>query len=262
MSDLPVVITTHKRAGRVTTTRHVANCQLCVPASQAAAYGRFHDPARLIVHPDTVIGDTAKRQWIYDRFSADGGRGVFLLDDDVIGLFRIYRPKSGIKKVTASPQQAYDIIQSTADTAQRLGAYLFGFASHAHPATYDEFRPFRFGGYSPGGAMGLIAGSKLWFPADTLPIGDYWICLLNAHHHRYGFYDCRFAVGFQYTYSGVGGMADFRQADSEKRATEYLIEKFGRDVVIPRTGTRVNSLSKNSAARNPHGRSIAIPWKH
>lgn len=107
--------------------------------------------------------------------------------------------------------------------------------------------------------MGLLAGSKLWFPTDcTLPIDDYWICLLNLYHHRFAWYDCRFAFGFKDTYRGRGGMAEFRVKDTERDATEYLVRHFGADVV-QRKANRGQAATKRQ--RNEWGRSIVVPWK-
>lgn len=251
--ELKVTILSHKRAGRVTTHRFVDGAVVCIPESQYGAYAQHHPKDQLLVHPDSVVGLPAKRQWVYQQFG-----NVFMLDDDCIGLYRIYRPKgSQGKSQMASPGRTRELIQMVAETAEKLGAFLFGFASHANPMTFDEFRPFRFGGYSPGGAIGMRAGSKLWFPADvTLPIDDYWICLLNSFYHRFAWYDCRFAFGFKDTYRGAGGMAEYRVGNTERTATEYLVKQFG-SVVQPKA--RLKNATKRQ--RNQWGRRIVLPYR-
>ncbi|MCZ7635716.1 MAG: hypothetical protein M5U12_06540 [Verrucomicrobia bacterium] len=83
----------------------------------------------------------------------------------------------------APPEVAAVVIQNAADTARQLGAYFFGFASHANPLTYREHRPFRFGGVLAGrgdrvprGAPALVPeglhaadGRLLGVPAQRLP---------------------------------------------------------------------------------------------
>lgn len=255
MADQPiqVIIVSHKRAGRVTTPRYVANAKVCVPASQAADYARYHAKTDLLVHPDSVVGLPAKRQWVYQTLG-----DVFMLDDDCIGLYRIYREeRSKGRGQMCSAERAYELIQLAGETARKLGAYLFGFGSHAHPMTYNQFRPFKFGGYTPGGAMGLLKGSKLWFPTDvTLPIDDYWICLLNAFYHRYAWYDCRFAFGFKDTYRGSGGMAEYRIGETERTATQYLIQHFGS--AVQKKDIRGGATKRS---RNEWARRIVLPYR-
>ena len=161
------------------------------------------------------------------------------LDDDCIGLYRIYRPQGSWKKSVVGPERTYELLQATADRARSLGAYLFGWGSHAKPLTYNGLKPFRFGGYSPGGAIGLLEGAKVWWPTDTtLGDGDdYWVCLLNAHVHRYAFYDRRFSFAFRNTYTGAGGLSEFRVGDSgrddlEHKLLAYLQRAFGKDVIV------------------------------
>ena len=153
MAAEPIILS-HRRAGTVRTHRHVACCRLAVAEWQAEAYAAKHPQLPQIVHPDRVVGLPAKRQWLLER---QGDQ--MQLDDDCIGIFRIYRRKGSWKKGMLGPERAYELIQQTGETARSLGAFLFGFDSHAHPLTYDALRPFRFGGYSPGGAIGLLAGS-------------------------------------------------------------------------------------------------------
>ena len=249
---IEVVIVSHRRAGKVTTHKVVPDARVCVPASQADAYAQHHERGTLLVHPDSVVGLCAKRQWVYETVG-----DVMMLDDDAIGLFRIYRPaRSHGRRELCSPRRAWELIQLAGETARKLGAFLFGFASHAHPLTYREHRPFRFGGYTPGGAMGLLAGSKLWWPTDcTLPIDDYWICLLNAYHHRFAWYDGRFAFGFRDTYTGAGGMAEFRVGDTEREATAYLLRWFGQ-AIRPKQ-LRGQATKRN---RNRWARQIDLPY--
>ena len=251
--EIPILILSHKRAGRVTTHRHVAGARVLVPESQAAAYARHHPPGQIVTHPDSVVGLPAKRQWVLERYPSN-----FQLDDDCIGLYRVWRYRGAPVTAIAPPEVAAEVIQNAADTARQLEAYFFGFASHANPLTYREHRPFRFGGYSPAGAIGFLAGHRLWFPRDcTLPMDDYWVCLLNAYHHRYAWFDGRFAFGFKDTYTGRGGMAEFRAGGGEEGATALLKRYFGAAVVPKRL-----SKTATKQERNPSARSIALPWTY
>lgn len=256
--ELEIIIVSHKRAGRVLTHKYIARAKICVPESQQAEYVKHHPADALLVHPDAVIGLPAKRQWIIENV-----QNVFMIDDDSMGMQRIWRPQ-GRKGIAAlmKPDEARSAIEQCAATARELGAYMFGFNSHCAPMTYNGFRPFRFGGYTPGGAFGILEGSKLWFPNNTtLPIDDYWICLLNAYLHRYAWYDCRFAFAFKDTYIGRGGMAEYRADDAEAKATEYLKRYFG-EAIQPKTVNRNKNRQTTKTERNRSARTMVVPWPH
>jgi len=237
----------------------MSNCLICIPESQADEYADKHPQLEQLVHPDAVKGLWAKREWVRQRFGDH-----MQLDDDMIGIYRVYRPLHGWKKSVMGPDRAYELLQATADRARKLGAYLFGWGQHAHPLTFNGLKPFRFGGYSPGGAIGVLEGAKFWWPTDTtLGDGDdYWVCLLNAHLHRYSFYDRRFSAAFKATYANAGGLTEFRAGDTSREEVEhdvlaYLQQHFGPEVVVRNHGGP-NAATKR--IKNPGRRQIKLPW--
>jgi hypothetical protein len=248
------IILSHKRAGKVTTHTQIAGCKLCIPEAQVDAYEAAYPNVELVPHPDDVIGLWAKREWVRTHH----GDHV-QLDDDMVCIFRLYRPAGGWKRVSLSPSRAAELIDRTCETAEKLGAFLFGFGQHAHPLTYNALRPFRFGGYTPGGCLGLREGSRLWWPTDlSLPDGDdFWICLLNAHLYRYSFFDRRFAAGFRGTFVAAGGLQEFRDQASWDDVVVYLQKMFGSDVVR-RDHAAPDRATKR--IRNPSRRSIVLPY--
>jgi hypothetical protein len=255
--DLPIIIPSHRRAGRVTTHRAVADALICIPESQKADYLEHHDEGQLLAHPDSVVGLPNKRQWIIERFGS-----VFMCDDDILSFKRIWRPAGyRLKRSTLTPVEARNVIETVAETAKELGAYLFGFASHCSPMTYNGWRPWTFGGYIPGGAFGILKGSKLWFPVTTLPCDDYWICLWNAYVHRYYWCDCRFAAAYAETYTGVGGAAESRMNEGERKTYEMLRRAFGKACQRKTCNTYANRKT-TKREMNEWGRIICLPWKH
>lgn len=256
--DCVLMVPSHKRAGRVTTHQFVEGVKICVPQSQMEAYKLYHPARDLIPHPDDVIGHCRKLQWMMDRFAP-----LFILDDDVIGMYRIYLPGKNMNQVQrkrmASPKHTAAVIQNCHAVAEQMGAFLFGFNSHAHPRTFNQFRPFGFGGYTPSGAVGIREGSKLFMPDTELPVGDYWLCALNAAFHRYSWYDKRFAFGFKDTYTGQGGFAEFRHPTSEQDGTKYLQAAFGADVILDTSQNKAGGLTK--VVRNHGRRSLRLPYQ-
>lgn len=255
--EVKPIILSHKRAGKVTTDKYIANCTICIEESQAEEYAKKHPNLPQLVHPDSVIGLWAKRQWVKDQV---GDHVQF--DDDSIGFYRVYRPIRGWKKSVLGPSRAYDLIQMTADRARKLGAYLFGWGAHAHPLTYNGLKPFRFGGYTPGGALGMLEGAKYFWPKDA-PQGDgddYWVCLLNAHFHRYCFFDRRFTAAFRGTYTAGGGLNEFRagKKDAHEDVLKYLQKNFGSEVVV-RNVDPPNLVTRS--IKNPVRRRIVLPYR-
>ena len=253
------IILSHKRAGKVTTHEHIAGAKLCIPESQAADYLEAYPKVEQLVHPDKVVGLWAKRQWVKEQL----GDHV-QMDDDMVCIFRLYRPagrsSTSWKKVSLSPDRASELIDVTADRARRLGAFLFGFGQHAHPLTFAALKPFRFGGYTPGGLLGIMEGAKYFWPTNlSLPDGDdYWVCLLNAHFHRFAFFDRRFAAGFRGTFVAAGGLAEFRYDGDWDEVTKHLQRSFGSDVIAP---SNQGPDKATKRIRNRGRRSITMPYQ-
>ncbi|MDF7817373.1 hypothetical protein P1X15_07200 [Runella sp. MFBS21] len=242
--EVKVVIPSHRRWDRVLTTMAVDNAILCVAESQRSLYEKCNKGVEIVTHPDSVIGLARKRDWIIKHF-----KNVFMLDDDVEGLSRIYVGKG--EPTTVEPDEAYDIIQATAHAAHEAGAYLFGFSSSPAPISYDAFNPIRLSGYVTGCAHGVLEGSKLWYNPDIICNEDYWISLLNAHHHRLLWKDTRFYWKQKDTFVNRGGLAEFRNIDAEEKDFQLLQRVFG-DVVELRK-------SKQNT-KHPFQKTLRIPF--
>lgn len=75
--SLSIVIPTYKRPERVISKTLVTDPILCVAQSEEAAYKEFNPDCEIVVHPDSVKGLPAKRNWIVQHFGE-----MFMLDDD------------------------------------------------------------------------------------------------------------------------------------------------------------------------------------
>jgi hypothetical protein len=257
--DCAIIIPSHKRAGRVTTMQFLDGGKLCVPEAQYDEYRKHHAADQIVTHPDSIIGIARKRTWIINNFAP-----VCMVDDDFIGLFRLYMgkapdsktPNRARRKTRTTGREAYDIIQNCYATAVMMNTYLFGFATHVNPASYRQLRPYSFGGYVLDGCIGIAAGSKLFCPDSSLPVSDFWLSLLNAALHRYCWLDQRFACGFKETYTGQGGLAEFRHPTAEEEAYQFLRAHFGE--AIQRGSPKGNPLTKR--VLNKGRRRIVLPY--
>ena len=238
--EIKVVIASHKRAGRITTHKRVANSIICIPESQLAEYREHVGPDyEIVTHPDSVIGLSWKRQWMYEHFG-----DAFHLDDDLMFMKRIYTESGEPDKV--SPANIYEIIQSTARAARAAGAYVFGFNTSGKPFTYQALQPIQMSGYVNTCAFGLLTGSKLYFRPEMRYQEDYWLAGLNAYHHRKVWRDNRFYFHFGETWTGTGGLAEFRNLGSLEEILKELQSLFGNDVIcVRKTGTRNHPFQIN-----------------
>lgn len=234
---IPVIIPSHKRADKVLTINAIDNCIICVPDSQADEYKEHNPDNEILVHPDSVVGLSPKRQWIIEKIG-----DCFQVDDDVATVNRVYIPKDYHRKQVLTKNEAYWLIQDTYEIAKDAGVFLFGFNRRVNPKGYNGGTPYDMNKYICGGGLGLIKSNKLFFPDFPFFVGeDYWINALNAYFHRFSFIDERFAFSFQQTEKGMGGVADYRTEQKRKETYFYLKQKFG-DAIQPK---KVTTIKKN-----------------
>lgn len=246
--EIKVVIPSHKRAGRISTTAVVPEAIICVPLAQVGEYKAAHPDTEIVTHPDSVVGLAAKRNWMYQHFG-----DMMQLDDDITDFRRMYL--SAGEKNIVKPADVLPILRETAYAAKQAGAYLWGFTSNPNPTMYKALSPISLTGYITGCATGLLKGSKLWYNSAIICNEDYWISCLNAYHHRLIWKDTRFTFTQKDTFVGQGGLAEFRSLDSEEQDFHLLQQCFGRDVVQLKTGN--NPLAK---VRHQFQKTLHLPF--
>lgn len=224
MEQVKIVIPSHKRHDRVLTTSAVYSAILCVEASQASLYRACNPDIEIVTHPDSVKGLALKRDWIIKHFGS-----VFMLDDDVTAMKRVYTEKG--EETTVEPDTAKAIIEQSAYNCRQAGFYAFGFSTAPSPIAYNSLNPIQLSGYFTGCAHGVLKGSKLWYNPEIICNEDYWISALNAYEHRGGWKDTRFYFAQKDTFVNRGGLAEFRNIDAEEKDFKLLQQVFGSDVV-------------------------------
>ncbi|OIN61178.1 GREB1-related protein [Arsenicibacter rosenii] len=247
MEVCKIVIPSHKRHTRVTTTSVVDGCIICVAESQEKAYRMCNPIDEIATHPDSVVGLARKRDWIINHFGS-----VFMLDDDIDSFRRLYTEKGESADVDA--KDAYEIIQVTADAARQAGAYLFGFSSSPAPVSYNSLNPVQLSGYVTGCAHGVLKGSRLWYSPEIRCNEDYWISCLNAYEHRLIWKDTRFYFDQRDTFVNAGGLAEFRNFGAEEQDFNYLQKIFGSDVVT------LKKAGGKSQLKHPFQKTISLPF--
>lgn len=224
---IKIVIPSHKRSQKVLTASVVDNCILCIPKSQEEEYKEYNKNVEILTHPDEIIGISPKRQWIYGYFG-----DVFMMDDDVKGMTRIYLAKEDKQRtIYLTPAEIYDLIQDTYLLCKEAGIKLFGFCNHANPVTYSGEKPIVMNGYINGAAFGILRDDNLYFPNIPDFVGeDYFICGLNAYYNRYLWMDTRFAWIHHNVECNIGGVADFR-TEEVRRNHFFTLKKYFGDAI-------------------------------
>ena len=222
---IKIVIPSHLRHDRVSTTKAIDNCILCVSETQAALYKEYNRKNEIVTHSDRLIGIATKRQWIYEKFG-----NVFMVDDDVIKMARVYTEKG--KNDRVSKKDAYDLIQQLSSIAIAMNVFLFSFSKNPMPIAFNDLKPYNLTGTVMGGGFGLIEKSKIHFRSKLNLNEDYFISGINAHYHRKCLIDNRFTFRFRNTFENKGGLASFRTISKELEDTLTLKKYFGESIKL------------------------------
>jgi TET-associated glycosyltransferase-like protein len=247
-----VIIPTHLRAGDVTTLGKVVPADkaiLSVPADQEDVYREAYPDVEMDIHPASIRGLPAKRQYIYDRFG-----DVMMVDDDLVVTFHF---EHATGTCTIDPETTYTLIQRLAQNAKDAGVYLFGFSPYPDVRNFAPQLPFKITGFVIGGTLGMLKGSKLAFNPSITAADDYWISGLNAYHHRMALIDLRYKITSKgHTFRGKGGTSAQRTMDTERRDNDTLRKYFG-DEIIP-----VKKRSGYSKGKSGHDaqRTLRLPF--
>ena len=132
--NLKIVIPSHKRAERVLTTAAVDGAILCVEESQEKLYRACNPKIDIVTHPDSVKGLARKRDWIIKHFG-----DVFMLDDDITAMQRVYTEKG--EKINVEPDVASELIRQAAQACRDAEMFLFGFSTSPGPIAYNSMKP-------------------------------------------------------------------------------------------------------------------------
>ena len=226
MSDVTIVCPSFHRAGAVKTFAAFGeDLLLLVAQRQFDEYRAIYPSARIDCHPDDLHGMSPVRQWMYEKYG-----DLFMVDDDVPVMFDHTSERIG----RCEPAKARDVIQRLHDQAADMGLFLFGTSDDPNPLHFQPHRPFRLTGVVRGRAMGIRAGSRLWFPTDPVTDDEMSISGLNAYQHRCVLVDNRYALaGDEYT---PGGWAARRTTSTIDTWVDKLQGMFGSAIVKQKMG--------------------------
>lgn len=217
------------RALTMTTHRLTPDAIVCVPQSQAAEYRPVG--LEILAHPDSVKGLTPKLNWILDRFKTEPQ--LLLLDDDLVALAKCFTSPGERGVHSKDPAHISAVIHQTAQLADELGAYLWGFeANHEAIRYYTGLKPFMLTGYINGCATGFRRGHGLRYDERIIAKNDFDICCQNAYRHRLVFKNCRYSFVQKNTFCGAGGQSYWRTSQTERNDVALLQRKYGAAIQV------------------------------
>jgi hypothetical protein len=235
MPEVKVIIPSFRRSHLIYSHKVVEDYIVCIPEADYADYVKVGVPkAKIVCHPDNVLGLCPKRNWIFKHLQK--GKPFLSLDDDIHGLMRTFTPAGQSTKVT-DKKQIHAVIDNTAQMAEDIGAKFFGFANSSDIRTVNFNVPFGLTGFINGWSMGFMPGHTFEFP-NMIGKEDYEISLQNAFKYRICFRNNRYGWNAEGTFKNTGGLAVYRNNETEKKAVEFLQQRYGSDVVqvVTRTG--------------------------
>lgn len=221
---IKIVVPTKGRPQAICAHKFVSNTIICVEESEHGIYKEHNPDYEFLVHPDSVKGLSPKREWISKKVGS-----VFMMDDDIKGFSRMSQKQGESSKV--SPELAYHVIQWAASMARIMGCYLFGFSKLVNPQHYSGHNPFKMTGTIDECAFGILSGAPKLKIEDKMTLGyEFYMSGINAYHYRKAFFDMRYTPNHASFGDDVGGCANMRTLETEKKDLELLKYYFGNAV--------------------------------
>ena len=226
MSDLKIVIPSHKRHDRVLSKKLVCNPILCVAESQADLYKQFNPECEIVKHPDDVVGLIPKRNWMARHFG-----DMMMLDDDVYAVKNLYCEK-GETCVVRDPERVTAIIESLYELACLLDVHLFGFTSAISPVMYNEWGYYSLSRMITGCSYGVRRGKNVWWNEELRLKEDFWISCYMKYKERRVLTDLRYNFAQKGTFVNSGGLAALRNQEEERRSILFIKKNFGDSITL------------------------------
>ena len=225
--SLSIVIPTYKRPERVISKSLVTDPILCVAQSEESVYREYNPDCEIVIHPDSVKGLPAKRNWIVQHFGE-----MFMLDDDVYQFQpQFYGPGVSTANLT-NPAVIRRIIERLYTVAKMLDVHLFGFGKSQRPLFYNPAKPYVMNERVTGCSYGVIKSKNTYWPDDLVLKEDFWISGYVKFTERLVLIDKRYAFKQKDTFVNPGGLSEYRNKERELQAMLAIRRYFGECVKI------------------------------
>jgi hypothetical protein len=239
MSDIPIIILSHKRWDTIITHKIVKDALVSIPKSQLPLYKEYNPHLNYITHDDNIIGLNAKIQHLYDTFG-----DMWILDDDILYIYRNYYEKGYTQdQLNLSPEEVYNLLQDIYHICKDANIYLAGI-SRLHSNATTGLKPISLTEFIVSACMMLRKNEYFYFIPELLDNPDMWINLLNAYYYRISYCDLRFRVKQFGTNQAKGGCAEFRTPEQKKKNYILLRKYFGEAVQLKKKNEMHKKLNK------------------
>lgn len=226
MSELKIVIPSHRRHDRVFSKKLVNNPIICVEESQKDIYRQYNPECEIVTHPDDVKGLIPKRNWMA-RYFGD----LMMLDDDVHVVKNLMAEK-GEFGVIRDPNVITGLIESLYDLACMLDVHLFGFTSAISPVMYNEWGYYSLSKMITGCAYGVRNCKNVWWNEEIRLKEDFWISCYMKYKERKVLTDLRYNFSQKGAFVNPGGLAAFRNQEEERKSILFMRKNFGESITL------------------------------
>ncbi len=218
-----------------------------------------HKGCSIITHPDDVVGNGRKRQWILDNVVEDSDPFVFLCDDNVTDLYDRGHFTERMAKIIVDRDVIEALIYKVYDVAKQLGTNLFGFASIWDESYFYDSNTWHFGRYINGFNMGII-GREQQFDKRNVAKEDFDFFLQTIYRHRFAVQYDRYGFRKYGHFVTSGGLTTVRNLQTELADIARLQRRFGKSIVClatKRAAGRKGQVGKGNAGNRL---SIKLPF--
>ena len=237
---ITIAIPSWKRP-KVETLAYIPFARVYVAQSQFAEYKQENPEADIVAVEDKYQGNVCR---IRNRIlELEKGNVVCIVDDDLqyIG----YWEKNILHKLTA--EEIIPFIEKYTLMAQDLGVHLWGVNVNKDKQVYTEHRPFNTVAYI-GSPFMVHIEPELRFDESLSLKEDYDFSLQNLNKYRKVFRVNKFHYYVRQK-EQVGGVADYRSIEEERRQLKLLQKKWGSRIVRE-DRTRSGKGRKSEKMRN------------
>lgn len=244
MSDLKIVIPSHKRHDKVLAKYLVNNPIICVEKSQEGIYREHNPDCEIVTHPDDVVGLIPKRNWMARHFG-----DLMMLDDDV-HVVKTLLSEKGESGVLRDRDKITEIIESLYELACLMDIHLFGFTSAMSPVMYNEWGYYSLSKMITGCAYGVRYNKNVWWNEELRLKEDFWISCYMKYKERRILTDLRYNFSQKGTFVSAGGLASIRNQEEEKRSILFIKKHFGDTIKIKGASNNGHEKTKQMVEYN------------